>query len=385
MTVVAAIIAANGTGSRFGGTLPKQYTQLGDKRVIDWSVEALSDDPRISQIILVGPADLGSAPLPDKVRHVPGGESRTASVNAGLSALQLQDNDLVLIHDGARPGLNRKIIDDLLTALETADAAAPALTVSDALKRQTSSSYETVDRTGMVRVQTPQAFKFGLIKAALSDTSKTYVDDLEAVEAHGATISMTKGDDALLKVTYPEDIAKLETLLNISPKPPRIGTGFDVHALEPGDHIILCGTKIPHDRKLKGHSDADVAWHALTDAILGAMALGDIGDHFPPSDPQWKGADSAVFLSAAISMIRDRGYKLANCDLTIMCEAPKIKPHREAMRQRTAEVLDVGIEAVSVKATTTENLGFTGRSEGIAAQAAVTLIPEPSQTYETSS
>ncbi len=385
MTEIAAIIVANGAGARFGGERPKQYAQLGQKRVIDWSLEAFTRDPRISQIVLVGPADLYSSALPSNVQHISGGDSRTASVNAGLSALSLSDDSIVLIHDGARPGLNAQIITDLLGALETADAAAPALIISDALKRETSASYENVDRTGIVRVQTPQAFKFGLIRAALSDATNTYVDDLEAVEAQGAKIIMTTGDEALLKVTYPEDIARLETLLNLSPNTPRMGTGFDVHAFEPGDHVTLCGNKIPHDQKLKGHSDADVAWHALTDAILGALALGDIGDHFPPTDPQWKGADSAVFLSAAMNMARDRGYELANCDLTIMCEAPKVKPHREAMRKRTAEILSVDLDAVSVKATTTEKLGFTGRSEGIAAQAAAMLIPRPVQTSETPS
>lgn len=385
MTEIAAIIVANGAGARFGGERPKQYAQLGQKRVIDWSLEAFNRDPRISQIVLVGPADLYNGALPNKVQHISGGDSRTASVRAGLSSLNLSDGDIVLIHDGARPGLSTHIITDLLAALETAEAAAPALVISDALKRKSSASYESVDRTDMVRVQTPQAFKYGLIKTALSDTANTFVDDLEAVEAQGALVTMTKGDEALLKVTYPEDISRLETLLNLSPKAPRMGTGFDVHAFEPGDHVTLCGNKIPHDQKLKGHSDADVAWHALTDAILGALALGDIGDHFPPTDPQWKGADSAVFLSAAMNMARDRGYELANCDLTIMCEAPKVKPHREAMRKRTAEILSVDLDAVSVKATTTEKLGFTGRSEGIAAQAAAMLIPRPVQTSETPS
>lgn len=383
MTEIAAIIVANGTGTRFGGEKPKQFAQLGSKRVVDWSVEAFTRDERISKIVLVGPAELDDGKLPQTVLHIAGGDNRTESVRAGLSALTLNDDAIVLIHDGARPGLNRRIISDLIDALDSADAAAPALSVSDALKRETEGNFETVDRARLVRVQTPQAFRFAKIKAALSDTNTAFVDDLEAVEANGTRMVMTKGDEALLKVTYPEDIATLETLLNLPQTPPRMGSGFDVHAFEPGDHVTLCGCHIPHTHKLKGHSDADVAWHALTDAILGALALGDIGDHFPPSDPQWKGADSKVFLAAAMNMAKARGYTLANCDLTIMCEAPKVKPHRDAMRQRTAEILDVDSGIVSVKATTTEKLGFTGRSEGIAAQAVAMLVPCPTLQSET--
>lgn len=383
MTRIAAIIVANGEGSRFGGALPKQYIKLGHKRLIDWTLDAFIADPRFNRIVLVGPKDLYAGTLPDHVQHIAGGDSRTASVRAGLKALDLSPRDIVMVHDGARPGVNTTTITKLLNALETADAAAPALIISDALKRKTSGAFETVDRTDMVRVQTPQAFRYELLHAALSDTSKTYVDDLEAVEAHGASVVMTTGEERLMKVTYPGDISILETLLNIAPTAPRMGSGFDVHAFEAGDHVTLCGVDIPHVKKLKGHSDADVSWHALTDAILGAVALGDIGDHFPPSDPQWKGADSALFLRAAIQMARTRGFDLANCDLTIMCEAPKVKPHREAMRARTADVLGVDISRVSVKATTTEKLGFTGRSEGIAAQAVAVLMPTAPHTDET--
>ena len=275
-----------------------------------------------------------------------------------------------MIHDAARPGLNQRVIDDLLFAIATADGAAPALPINDALKRG-SSSPETVDREDVFRVQTPQVFRLGQIKEALRDAGEALVDDLEALQRAGKSIAFVKGDKRLEKITHPGDLAWMEKVLMGGDI--RIGSGFDVHEFEPGDRTILCGVHIPHDAKLKGHSDADAAWHALTDAILGALALGDIGDHFPPSEEQWKGAPSDLFLKHAVELAAENGYSVNNADITVICESPKIKPHREAMRQSTAECLGIDLDRVSIKATTTEGLGFTGRREGIAAQAMVTL------------
>jgi 2-C-methyl-D-erythritol 4-phosphate cytidylyltransferase/2-C-methyl-D-erythritol 2,4-cyclodiphosphate synthase len=247
--------------------------------------------------------------------------------------------------------------------------------VSDALKSQTSGHFSTVPRDGLYRVQTPQAFRLATIRDALQAPG-SFVDDLEAVEAAGARVTLVPGDARLHKITYPEDFDLVARMLSPIQSVPRVGKGFDVHAFEPGDHVTLCGVQIPHSAKLKGHSDADAAWHALTDAILGAVALGDIGDHFPPSDPQWKDADSGLFLKHAQVLAEKAGYKLASCDITVICEAPKVKPHRESMRVRTAELLGLPLDFVSIKATTTEGLGFTGRKEGIAAEAVAVLSPK---------
>jgi len=374
MTGFAAIIVAGGKGARSGRDRPKQWEPLLGRRVIDWSVEAFLAHPGLQDLVIVADAP-DAAGFPDTVRVVPGGDTRTASVRAGLSALRVLGETPVLIHDAARPGLSMAMIDALIAALETSDAAAPALAVSDALKTQAAGHLATVPRDGLWRVQTPQAFRLATISAALAAPG-AFVDDLEAVEAGGATVTLVPGDPKLHKITYPEDFDLVARLLAPFPLMPRVGKGFDVHGFEPGDHVTLCGVKIPHTAKLQGHSDADAAWHALTDAILGAAALGDIGDHFPPSDPQWKNADSGIFLKHAQKLATDAGYTLTSCDITVICEAPKVKPHREAMRERTAELLGLSRDAVSVKATTTEGLGFTGRREGIAAEAVAVLAPK---------
>jgi 2-C-methyl-D-erythritol 4-phosphate cytidylyltransferase/2-C-methyl-D-erythritol 2,4-cyclodiphosphate synthase len=370
---IGAIIVAGGKGTRAGGDLPKQLWKLGSRPLYRWSVETFLEHNAISQIVLVVPELEASLYDSSDVLVTHGGDTRSASVRAGLSRLSLGDGDYVLIHDAARPGLSNRVIDDLIAALAEADAAAPALVVSDALKRVEGERLRTVDRNQLYRVQTPQAFRFDAIKTALS-TGDDLVDDLAAIEAQNGTVRLVDGEERLAKITFPEDFERMERLL-LGARPPRLGTGFDVHAFEDGDGVTLCGVTIPHSKKLAGHSDADVAWHALTDAILGAAALGDIGDHFPPSDPQWSGADSAVFLEHAVKIAADAGFELTSCDLTVICEAPKVKPHREAMRARTAEVTGLPISAVSVKATTTEGLGFTGRGEGSAAQASAVLSP----------
>ncbi len=374
---IAAIIVAAGRGERAGGAVPKQRRMLGNQPVFMWSLKTLLEHPAIDQCILVVPADAAHeyrALCPANTLIVAGGDSRTASVLSGLEACLPDLTDAVLIHDAARPGLTTDVVSRLIEALQTADASAPAIEVVDALKRKMADRVEAVDRTDLYRVQTPQAFKFGRIREALS-AGNTYVDDLAAIEAHGGTVSLIAGNDRLAKITHPEDHRRMERRLMPSAHTPRMGIGFDVHALVPGDGVTLCGVEIPHSHKLAGHSDADVAWHALTDAILGAAALGDIGDHFPPSDPQWKGADSATFLKHAVEISKEAGWQLTSCDVTVICEAPKVKPHRDAMRQRTADVTGLSLDAVSVKATTTEGLGFAGRREGIAAQAIAVLSP----------
>ncbi len=377
--LVAAIIVAAGRGERAGGAVPKQLQPLGVKPVVQWSLDALQRHKGIDQIILVVPRG-DEAPYREiasqHIKIVPGGANRTASVKAGLQACRLAEDDLVMIHDAARPGLTDDIITALITKMDGVDAAAPALPVSDALKRQSDGHLITVDREALYRVQTPQAFKYGGICAAL-EHSEDLVDDLAAIEAANGLVALIDGSEHLAKITFPADFDRLETLLMNRFIVPRFGSGYDVHAFEPGEAVTLCGVSIPHDQKLAGHSDADVAWHALTDAILGAAALGDIGDHFPPSDPQWKGAASEVFLKHAVDQAKAAGWALTSCDLTIICEAPKVKPHRDAMRSKTAEITGLPGDAVSVKATTTEGLGFTGRREGIAAQASAVLTPLP--------
>lgn len=372
---IAAIIVAAGQGVRAGGKVPKQLRKMGGKPVFKWSLDAFRGHARVDQYVLVVPKGDESTYrelCPSDIQIIAGGENRTASVQAGLAVCDLQPDDMVMIHDAARPGLTAPIISDLATAMQTADAAAPALAVADALKRKTDHALATVDRDQLFRVQTPQAFRFHLIQSALA-ARDDLVDDLAAIEALDGKVTFTPGHEHLAKITFPEDQTRLEKLLMPTPTPPRFGSGYDVHALEPGDHVTLCGVAIPHTHSLVGHSDADVAWHALTDAILGAAALGDIGDHFPPSDPKWKGADSALFLEHAVQIAHQHGWSLSSCDLTVICEAPKVKPHREAMRRRTAEVTGLPIEMISIKATTTEGLGFTGRREGIAAQASAVL------------
>ncbi len=377
MTETVAIIVAGGKGQRAGADRPKQWQMLLGKRVIDWSIEAFVIHPQVSQVVIVADDELGDFSAEPKIIQAKPGDTRTQSVLSGLAAATVSEGATVLIHDAARPGLDAATISSLIARLQdpSVSGAAPAMPVADALKTHAGQSWTNVDRTGLVRVQTPQAFRLGEIRAALAAAGPDLVDDLTAIEAAGGRVEMVSGSARLTKITYPEDFDMLARLLSPTGAP-RIGKGYDVHEFEAGTHVTLCGVAIPHIAKLKGHSDADAAWHALTDAILGAVALGDIGDHFPPSDPQWKGADSGLFLKEAQRLAEAKGYVIANCDITVICEAPKVKPHREAMRARTAELLGLPLDAVSVKATTTEGLGFTGRREGIAAEAVALLMPK---------
>jgi len=375
---IHAIIVAAGSGSRTGRKLPKQFENLAGKPVYRWSLDTFLADERVEKICLVLPAGhldkvRAESPSDHRLSLVIGGAERTESVRNAMEALAPTDDDVILVHDAARPGLDIDTVTALLAAINAHDAAAPALPVIDALKRQSGSTLGTVSRSGLYRVQTPQAFRASVLASALSSSGRNFVDDLEAVEGQGATTALVEGSERLSKITFASDFDRIEKMITGQRAEFRFGTGFDVHAFEPGPGVTLCGVFIEHNARLKGHSDADAGWHALTDAILGAVALGDIGDHFPPSDDRWKDVDSGAFLSHAVKLAHEKGWELSHCDVTLICEAPKIKPHRETMRQRTAEVTGLDLDAVSIKATTTEGLGFTGRREGIAAQAAATL------------
>jgi 2-C-methyl-D-erythritol 4-phosphate cytidylyltransferase/2-C-methyl-D-erythritol 2,4-cyclodiphosphate synthase len=373
----AALIVAGGRGTRAGGGLPKQYRRLAGETVLTRTIRAFDAHPAIAQIIVVRHADDGAlfnaakpatrAPLVDVI----GGATRDASVRAGLAAVD--GPDLVLIHDAARPLVSRTVIDGVLSALATHDGAAPALAVTDALWRGKGTVTGTQDRENLWRAQTPQGFRLAAIRAAHAAHPGGAADDVEVARAAGLAVAITPGDEANLKLTTHGDFARaeqmMETALDI-----RVGNGFDVHRFGPGDHVMLCGIAVPHGRGLQGHSDADVGLHTVTDAIYGALAQGDIGTHFPPTDPQWKGMASHVFLTHAVEMASDMGFTISNADLTLICEAPKIGPHAAPMRARLSELLKIDIARVSVKATTTERLGFPGREEGIAALATVTLV-----------
>ena len=373
----AVVIVAAGRGSRAGGEMPKQWQMLGDQPVVARTVAAfagLADHV----VLVIHPDDRARAEgLALDVALVEGGATRDASVRAALEALAGQGIDRVLIHDGARPFVTPAVIGRVLSALEAAPGAAPALPVTDALWRGAGGSVAgTQDRAGLWRAQTPQGFRFDDILAAHRAHPGGAADDVEVARAAGLDVVIVEGDEDNLKITLPGDFARGERLLKGSRMDVRVGNGFDVHAFTEGDHVWLCGVKVPHGRGLLGHSDADVGMHALTDAIYGALAEGDIGRHFPPSDPQWKGAESHIFLSHAIGLATSRGFRLANADVTLICERPKIGPHAAAMQARLAEILGVAPDRVSVKATTSERLGFTGREEGIAAIATATLVAE---------
>lgn len=373
-----AIITAAGRGSRAGAGLPKQWRDLAGRPVLAHTLEAFQALPEISSILLVlHPEDRGRAALllDARTRTVTGGASRDASVRAALEALDGSDTSRVLIHDGARPLVSASLIRRTLAALDDAPGAAPALAVSDALWRGAGGKVTgLVPRDGLFRAQTPQAFRFPAILEAHRAHLGGAADDVEVALAAGLDVAITEGEDDNIKLTYPGDFARADRILRARTMDIRTGNGFDVHAFGPGDHLWLCGVKLPHSQALMGHSDADVGMHALTDAIYGALAEGDIGRHFPPSDPQWKGAASHVFLAHAAGLMRSRGYRLANADVTLLCERPKIGPHALEMQKELEKIMEVDLRSVSVKATTTERLGFTGREEGIAAIATATLV-----------
>jgi 2-C-methyl-D-erythritol 4-phosphate cytidylyltransferase / 2-C-methyl-D-erythritol 2,4-cyclodiphosphate synthase len=371
---VAAVIVAAGQGLRAGQPLPKQFALWRGKPVVRHSAEALAGAGVAPIVVAIpeGAEAVAAAALAgiENVRLVTGGATRQESVRKALEALVADGPLQVLIHDAARPVLPIVVIDRLLAALESGSAAIPVLPVVDSLAHADGALMGApAPREALRRVQTPQAFAFPAILAAHRSWigEPTAGDDAQVAQTAGLSVLLVEGDEALQKLTFASDFAAARPAV-------RVGMGYDVHRLVAGEELWLCGVKIAHDKGLSGHSDADVAIHALVDAILGAIGAGDIGSHFPPSDPQWKGANSAQFLAHAAKLAGEAGYRIGNLDLTIICEAPKIGPHRDAMRVRLGEILGLDASAVSVKATTTERLGFTGRGEGIAAQAVATLL-----------
>jgi 2-C-methyl-D-erythritol 4-phosphate cytidylyltransferase/2-C-methyl-D-erythritol 2,4-cyclodiphosphate synthase len=370
----AAVIVAAGRGERAGGDRPKQWQMLGGVPVLVRALHAFEGFARV--VVVLHPDDMaaGVAALGGRATLVAGGSSRAESVRNALAVLEGAGLSHVLIHDGARPLVPRAVIDRVLAALGPGLAAAPALPVTDALWRGDADGVAgTVARDGLFRAQTPQGFRLDAILAAHRAHPGGAADDVEVARAAGIAVAIVAGAEENIKITWPDDLARAERLLG-QDMDVRLGNGYDVHAFCAGDHVTLCGVRVPHDCGLLGHSDADVAMHALTDAIYGALAEGDIGRHFPPSDPQWKGAASEIFLAHAAGRAAARGYRVANADVTIVCEVPKIGPHAGAMQAELARIIGVGADRISVKATTSERLGFTGRKEGIAALATATLV-----------
>ena len=381
---IAALLLAAGSGRRYGAPVPKQFVALGNRSVIRHAAEALL--PHVSMLQPVGDPDLldpaldglagGHATL---LGSVAGGATRQDSVRAGLEALDAlpasSRPDAVLVHDSARPYVPAALVERVLAALANHDGAVPAVPVADTLKRSRDGLIvETVSRDGLFRAQTPQGFRFSLLRDLhRTAAAAELTDDAALLERAGHSVALVAGSEDNIKLTYEEDLVRLERLMGQGPLP-RTGTGFDVHAFADDRALILCGITVPHERGLAGHSDADVGIHALCDAIYGALAEGDIGRHFPPSEASWKDADSARFLVHAAERIAARGGMLVNADVTLICERPKIGPYATAMRERLAGLLRVELDRISVKATTTERLGFTGRGEGIAAQASATVL-----------
>lgn len=371
----AAVIVAAGQGLRAGQPVPKQFALWRGKPVVRHSAEALLVAGAAPIIVAIAAgheeqAAKALAGLPD-IKLVAGGATRQASVKAALEVMASDAPDAVLIHDAARPDCPPEVVERLLSALDSRPGAIPVLPVVDSLAIDASGLMAgSAPREQLRRVQTPQAFRYSEILSAHRawQDEPNAGDDAQVARAAGLAVALVEGDERLRKLTFAEDFM---TALPY----PRTGTGFDVHRLAEGEELWLCGIRIEHTHGLAGHSDADVALHAVVDAVLGAVGAGDIGMHFPPSDPQWRGATSSRFVDHAVDLAHRSGFRIGNVDVTLICEAPKVGPHRDAMRARLAELLGVGIEAVSVKATTTERLGFTGRGEGIAAQAVATLVP----------
>jgi 2-C-methyl-D-erythritol 4-phosphate cytidylyltransferase/2-C-methyl-D-erythritol 2,4-cyclodiphosphate synthase len=374
MTTTALIVAA-GKGERAGGDVPKQFRLLGGKPVLRWAVESLISHPAVRSTRVV----IGKGQEQDAIAAIQGlnvgeliegGEQRAASVCAGLEAVK---GDAVLVHDAARPFCRADVVDRLIAPLEFFEGAAPVLPVGDTLSRASDRLGEPVDRSGLVRVQTPQAFRLEALRRAYSAWSgPSPTDETTVLRAAGMEVATVMGDPGLEKITTPADFDRAEQWL-ASRMIPRTGMGFDVHAFAGEGPVMLGGVAVPHTRGLAGHSDADVVLHAITDALLGAGGLGDIGEHFPPSDPTWTGMSSDRFLSHAAELLRGRGAIIDHVDCTVVAEEPKVGPHRSAMRQRIADILGLSSDQVSIKATTTEGLGFTGRREGIAAQAVASI------------
>ena len=384
MTRVAAVVVAAGRGVRAGGGLPKQFREIGGMSLLRRSLLSFVEIPNIGAVQPVVRRDdfdlvRQQTSDIDILPPVFGGATRQASVRAGLEALLPRSPDIVLVHDAARPFASADLITRAIAAAEKTGAAIPVLPVTDTVKRvgPAGTVEATIDRGPLRLVQTPQAFAFDALidahRRAAAQGRDDFTDDAALAEWAGMTVSVFAGEPGNIKLTTPDDFARAEAMQSAALGDVRTGSGLDVHAFGPGDHVTLGGIRIAHPKGLTGHSDADVALHALTDAILGALAEGDIGAHFPPSDPQWRGASSDRFLVFAVDRVRARRGRIAHLDLTIVCEAPRIGQHRDAMRANIARLAGIGIERVGVKATTSEKLGFTGRGEGIAAYATATI------------
>jgi len=384
MATVAAVLVAAGQGVRAGGHLPKQFQYVGGETLFRHSLRAFARTSSVSLIQpVIRPDDADLANIEAKglniLPPVFGGATRQTSVRAGLEALSSRSPDIVLVHDAARPFASVDLISRAIQAAEKTGAAIPALPVTDTVKRVNEAGVieATLDRSSLRVVQTPQAFAFPALldahRRAAEQGRDDFTDDAALAEWAGMKVSVFPGEPNNMKLTTSEDFARAEAIQSAALSDVRTGSGLDVHAFGPGDHVMLGGIRIPHSRALTGHSDADVALHALTDAILGALADGDIGAHFPPSDPQWRGASSDRFLKFAVDRVMARGGRIAHLDLTIVCEAPRIGAHRDSMRASIAKIAGIDVERVAVKATTSEKLGFTGRGEGIAAYATATI------------
>jgi 2-C-methyl-D-erythritol 4-phosphate cytidylyltransferase/2-C-methyl-D-erythritol 2,4-cyclodiphosphate synthase len=387
MSRIAVLIVAAGKGERSGRTKPKQFEDLQGKSMLARSAAAFAGLPAESTVVrvVIGPGQdaLYVAALPDGAAPITGGARRQDSVRLGLEALMAEAPDFVLIHDAARPLVSKKVIANVVAALDAgAIGAVPMLAVADTLRRKDGEAWTTLPRDNLYRAQTPQGFRFADILAAhRAHAARDVTDDVEIAALAGIKVEAVAGEETNLKVTTEKDFTLAETLLldgRDAGGSQRGGDtvtamGFDAHRFSPGDHVWLCGVKIPHDHGLTGHSDADAGLHALTDAILGCIGAGDIGQHFPPSDERWRGAPSWKFLDHAARLVSEKGGRILHCDVTLICERPKIGPHREVMRARIAEILGLDIGKVSVKATTTEGMGYTGRGEGLAAQAMATV------------
>ncbi|MEZ0259364.1 MAG: bifunctional 2-C-methyl-D-erythritol 4-phosphate cytidylyltransferase/2-C-methyl-D-erythritol 2,4-cyclodiphosphate synthase [Alphaproteobacteria bacterium] len=373
---ITALIVAAGQGERFGGSLPKQYLPLLGRPVFMWSVEAFRNHPAISDVrVVIHPDHAGLSGIENPVI---GGATRQESVLKGLEAIAPSNPDYVLIHDAARPGITPELINGIIEALKTKEAAIPGLPVADTLRRSVDGTTKTESRDNLFAIQTPQGFKFKTIyDLHQKHKGQSFTDDAALCEAAGIPVTIVSGDKGNFKLTVPEDFAFMEQTLAFRCGDVRTGQGYDVHRLvTPANDLHklkLCGITVPHDKSLEGHSDADVALHALTDALLATICDGDIGVHFSPKDARWKNADSAKFLKHAGELIAAQGGLITHVDVTIICEAPKIGPHRDKMRESIAGILSLPVSRVSVKATTTEGLGFTGRGEGIAAEAVATV------------
>jgi 2-C-methyl-D-erythritol 4-phosphate cytidylyltransferase / 2-C-methyl-D-erythritol 2,4-cyclodiphosphate synthase len=382
---VAAVVVAAGRGYRAGGELPKQYRQIAGEPVIRPALAAFLGHPQIAAVQpVIHPDDEGifraaAAGLEPLLAPVPGGATRQASVRAGLQALRAAAPDLVLIHDAARPFLSADLITRAIAAAQMHGAAVPAVAVTDTVKKIDAQDMvtETLDRSRLRTVQTPQAFAYDVIvdlhNRAAAAGRDDFTDDAALAEWAGHPVNVFAGESSNVKLTTNDDFERAEALRMAALGDVRTGSGFDVHAFGDGDHVMLAGVRVPHSRGVTGHSDADVALHALVDAILGALAEGDIGVHFPPSDPQWRGASSDRFLAFACERVRARSGMIAHLDVTIVCETPRVGPHRDAMRARIAAIAGIPIDRVAIKATTSEKMGFTGRAEGLVAMATATV------------